>query len=148
MAAVRHGGGRVLDDPRPPAAGELGGCCINATLRDYARIGLFALADGVLADGTRVLPEGWMQASTAPSTGSDQYGYLWWLWPEGQYRALGIFGQTIAVYPDRNLVIATHGAAPTAVGGLPPPASRGVLRGPGGAPGRPRRGWMNLRTER
>ena len=103
-----------------PGGGELGGCCINATLRDYARIGLFALADGVLADGTRVLPEGWMQASTAPSKGSDEYGYLWWLWPEGQYRALGIFGQTIAVYPDRNLVVATHGAAPTAVGGLPP----------------------------
>ena len=100
--------------------GELGGCCINATLRDYARIGLFALADGVLADGTRVLPEGWMQASTTASKGSDQYGYLWWLWPEGQYRALGIFGQTIAVYPDRNLVVATHGAAPTAVGGEPP----------------------------
>ena len=103
-----------------PGGGELGGCCINATLRDYARIGLFALADGVLADGTRVLPEGWMQASTAASEGSDQYGYLWWLWPEGQYRALGIFGQTIAVYPDRNLVVATHGAAPTAVGGEPP----------------------------
>jgi len=26
--------------------GEFGGCCINATLRDYGRIGLFALADG------------------------------------------------------------------------------------------------------
>ena len=103
-----------------PGGGELGGCCINATLRDYARIGLFALADGVLADGTRVLPEGWMEASTAASEGSDQYGYLWWLWPEGQYRALGIFGQTIAVSPDRNLVVATHGAAPTAIGGLPP----------------------------
>lgn len=103
-----------------PGGGELGGCCINATLRDYARIGLFALADGVLADGTRVLPEGWMQASTAASEGTEEYGYLWWLWPQGQYRALGIFGQTIAVYPDRNLVVATHGAAPTAVGGLPP----------------------------
>ena len=103
-----------------PGGGELGGCCINATLRDYARIGLFALADGVLADGTRVLPEGWMAASTAASKGSDEYGYLWWLWPQGQYRALGIFGQTIAVYPDRNLVVATHGAAPTAIGGLSP----------------------------
>ena len=103
-----------------PGGGELGGCCINATLRDYARIGLFALADGVLADGTRVLPEGWMRASTTASEGSDEYGYLWWLWPEDQYRALGIFGQTIAVYPDRNLVVATHGAAPTAVGGAPP----------------------------
>ena len=30
---------------------EHGGCCISATLRDYARIGLFALGDGVLSDG-------------------------------------------------------------------------------------------------
>ncbi len=99
-----------------PGGGELGGCCINATLRDYARIGLFALADGTLADGTRVLPEGWMQASTAPSQGFEGYGYLWWLWPEGQYRALGIFGQTIAVDPKRRTVIVTHSAWPVAVG--------------------------------
>ncbi len=103
-----------------PGGGELGGCCINATLRDYARIGLFALAGGVLADGKRVLPEGWMAASTTPSKGFDGYGYLWWLWPEGEYRALGIFGQTIAVYPHRGLVVATHSASPTAIGGAAP----------------------------
>ena len=99
-----------------PGGGELGGCCINATLRDYARIGLFALANGTLADGTRTLPEGWMQASTTPSEGFEGYGYLWWLWPEGQYRALGIFGQTIAVDPKRRTVIVTHSAWPVAVG--------------------------------
>ncbi len=35
-----------------PNGGEFGGCCINATLRDYARLGLFALENGTLADGT------------------------------------------------------------------------------------------------
>jgi len=54
--------------------GEFGGCCINATLRDYGRLGLFALNDGKLADGTRVLPEGWMAESVAPSKGYDGYG--------------------------------------------------------------------------
>ncbi len=39
---------------------EHGGCCISATLRDYGRIGLFALRGGVLPDGTAVLREGWM----------------------------------------------------------------------------------------
>ena len=95
--------------------GELGGCCISATLRDYARIGLFALADGVLADGTRVLPEGWMQSSTEPSRAFPGYGYLWWL-EDGPYSALGIFGQTIFVDPVRNVVIVTHSVWPTAVG--------------------------------
>ena len=42
---------------------EVGGCCISATLRDYARIGLFALHEGQLRDGQGVLPENWMQRS-------------------------------------------------------------------------------------
>ena len=96
--------------------GELGGCCINATLRDYARLGLFALADGTLADGTRVLPEGWMRESITPSAAFPGYGYLWWLSPDGTYSALGIFGQGIYVDPAREVVIATHSAWPMAGG--------------------------------
>ena len=96
--------------------GELGGCCINATLRDYARLGLFALADGVLPDGTRVLPEGWMRDSTTPSAAFPGYGYLWWLSEGGTYSAIGIFGQSIYVDPARQVVIATHSAWPAAGG--------------------------------
>ena len=96
--------------------GELGGCCINATLRDYARLGLFALADGVLPDGTRVLPEGWMRDSTTPSPAFPGYGYLWWLSEGGAYSAIGIFGQSIYVDPARQVVIATHSAWPAAGG--------------------------------
>ena len=90
-------------------AGERGGCCLNATLRDYGRIGLFALGDGVNPDGTRVLPLNWMQASTTPSPGSDGYGYLWWLSEDGDgrptYDARGIFGQGIHINPHSNTVI-------------------------------------------
>jgi CubicO group peptidase (beta-lactamase class C family) len=98
-----------------PGAGELGGCCISATLRDYARIGLFALHDGVLPDGTRVLPEDWIERSTRPSQGSEGYGYLWWLY-DGNYAARGIFGQHIRIDPVRDLDIAVHSNAPAAVG--------------------------------
>ena len=90
--------------------GESGGCCISATLRDYGRIGLFALANGRLADGRQVLPEGWMKESTTPSKGSDRYGYFWWLTGDGSYRASGIFGQGIYVVPEKNVVIALHSA--------------------------------------
>ena len=96
-------------------AGELGGCCISATLRDYARVGLFALSEGQLADGTRVLPEGWMAQSTTPSQGFAGYGYLWWLAGDGAYSARGIFGQQILVDPQNDLVIALHSNAPAAV---------------------------------
>jgi CubicO group peptidase (beta-lactamase class C family) len=88
--------------------GETGGCCINATLRDYGRLGLFALNNGQLADGTRVLPEGWMAESTAPSKGNPGYGYFWWLAQNNIYRASGIFGQAIYIDPNENVVIAQH----------------------------------------
>ena len=95
---------------------ELGGCCIHATLRDYARIGMFALSDGVLPDGTRVLPEGWMRDSTTPSAGYPGYGYLWWLREDGAYAGIGIFGQLIWVHPKDQMVIVTHSAWPAATG--------------------------------
>jgi CubicO group peptidase (beta-lactamase class C family) len=93
-----------------PGGGEFGGCCINATLRDYARIGIFALNNGVLRDGSNVLPENWIQESTTPSKGNAGYGYLWWLRGGGVYAASGIFGQRIQIYPAEKVVIALHSA--------------------------------------
>ena len=101
-----------------PGGGEFGGCCINATLRDYARIGMFALNNGRAMDGTQILPENWMQESTAPSAGADFYGYMWWLDPTGSYNASGIFGQGIYINPEQNLVIALHSAREVAGGGF------------------------------
>ncbi|NOX51526.1 MAG: serine hydrolase [Gammaproteobacteria bacterium] len=102
----------LLEGPRQ---GELGGCCISATLRDYARIGLFAMQGGMLSDGTEVLAENWMKQSTSPSKGYPGYGYLWWLFDDGLYAGLGIFGQSIFIDPKKNLVIATQSAWSTAV---------------------------------
>jgi len=93
---------------------EIGGCCISATLRDYGRLGLFALGNGRLADGTSVLPDGWISQSTAASKGSKGYGYYWWLQEEGAYAAEGVFGQFIWIDPSRNVVIAMQSAWPTA----------------------------------
>ncbi|MGB4247228.1 MAG: serine hydrolase domain-containing protein, partial [Pseudohongiellaceae bacterium] len=85
--------------------GERGGCCIYATLRDYGRLGLFVMNDGVLPDGTRVLPEGWISESVAPSPASDGYGYFWWLEDNNIFRASGIYGQGIYFNPANDLVI-------------------------------------------
>jgi CubicO group peptidase (beta-lactamase class C family) len=90
--------------------GEFGGCCISATLRDYGRLGLFALSGGQLADGTRVLPEDWMAQSVTPSDARPGYGYLWWLSRGSAYRGIGIFGQGICVHPEQNVVVALHSA--------------------------------------
>ena len=89
--------------------GEFGGCCINATLRDFGRLGLFALAEGRVGD-TSVMADGWMDDSTTPSSAYDGYGYLWWLSGAGSYRATGIFGQGICIHPEENVVVALQSA--------------------------------------
>lgn len=109
---------------------EVVGSCCGASLRDYARWGLFMLADGVV-DGKRVVPEGWVKASTNPTApnfafdfggergvagGADSaykgYGYLWWVREGGDFQALGSYGQWIYVSPANNTVIVILGAVP------------------------------------
>jgi CubicO group peptidase (beta-lactamase class C family) len=90
--------------------GEFGGSSLNATLRDYARLGLFAMRNGQLQNGDSVLPDGWMEQSTTASTGNDIYGYLWWLFDDNSYSAAGIFGQGIYINPDTGVVIAINSA--------------------------------------
>lgn len=99
-----------------PSGQETGGCCISASLRDYARLGLLAKRGGMLPSGDVILPEGWMEAATAPSKGFDGYGYKWWLLGDDAYTASGIFGQMIMIDPKRDVVISVHSNAPAAVG--------------------------------
>ena len=96
-----------------PYGGELGGCCISATLRDYGRLGLFAKSQYV---GTefQAVAHAFMQESTKPSRGYDGYGYLWWLWGDDVFSAIGIFGQHIYINPALDLVVAMHGNDDTA----------------------------------
>ena len=94
-----------------PNGSETGGCCLNATLRDYARIGLFALDGGILGDGTETFAADWMEISTSPSDQNSGYGLSWWLADEETYYARGIFQQWIYINPNKNLVIATHNNA-------------------------------------
>ena len=93
-----------------PGDGEYGGSSLSATLRDYGRIGLFALSGGTLTSGAQVLPHSWLASSTSSSSASERYGYLWWLGAEGVYEASGIFGQSIYINPRKNVVIAQHSA--------------------------------------
>ena len=90
--------------------GEFGGSSLNATLRDYARLGLFAMRNGELRDGSKTLPDNWMTESTRPSKGDEGYGYQWWLRSETGFTASGIFGQGIYINPETRVVIALHSA--------------------------------------
>ena len=96
-----------------PYGGELGGCCISATLRDYGRLGLFAKSQ-YLGTGSPTVDHAFMKEGVEPSRGYDGYGYLWWLWGDDVFSAIGIFGQHIYINPALDLVVAMHGNDDTA----------------------------------
>ena len=96
-----------------PYGGELGGCCISATLRDYGRLGLFAKSQYLGTESERI-NHAFMKESVVPSRGYDGYGYLWWLWGDDVFSAIGIFGQHIYINPALDLVVAMHGNDDTA----------------------------------
>jgi CubicO group peptidase (beta-lactamase class C family) len=101
-----------------PGGLEVASSGLSATLRDYARFGLFLLNDGMIGD-QRVLPEGWMDEASSPKViGGEEidYGYLLWPLHGRSYAAIGIFGQFVFVDPDRKLVIAMWSAQPKPMG--------------------------------
>lgn len=97
---------------------ELGGCCIQATLRDYARFGQFILDKGYI-NGQSVVPDWWFEEATRAQVKFGQhgrgYGYQWWISSNGTFQAIGIHGQLIHIDPRRKLVVAVNSAWPEAV---------------------------------
>jgi CubicO group peptidase (beta-lactamase class C family) len=101
-------------------------CCLNAVLRDYARLGLLLAHDGDW-HGRQIIPAAWVQEATTvradqphlrPLTATPffGYGYQTWIFP-GDHRMfafLGVRGQAIYVDPASRLVLVT-----TAVRKLP-----------------------------
>lgn len=104
---------------------EIGGSGISATLRDYARFGLFFLNGGKAGD-MQVLPDGWTKEAGSPKTLKGgkplEYGYMWWTgWTEpskkdGAFSAVGIQGQYVYINPAKNVVIAQTAAEPKPTG--------------------------------
>ena len=108
---------------------ETGYCCINATLRDYARFGMLLANYGAL-DGKQIIPADWVKAATtaqAPhlragvATTNNGYGYQTWITGRpraggdpvsggDRFAALGIHGQAIFIDPVSKLVV-VHTAA-------------------------------------
>ena len=110
---MEHDATIVLDRPGPEGI-ELAGCCLNASLRDWARFGQLYLQDGVW-QGKRLLPEGWVARATSSDGDANAfYRYQWWLFGEGRYAAEGVHGQFIFVDPAHDLVIAKTSFWPTA----------------------------------
>ena len=86
-------------------------CCLNATPRDFARIGQVVL-DGGQVDGRQVISPEWIQRISTPSplqpSGDWAYSAQWWHpmpLDDNDFTALGVYGQYIYVSPDTRTVI-------------------------------------------
>ncbi|MFV8830057.1 serine hydrolase domain-containing protein [Alkalihalobacterium sp. APHAB7] len=82
--------------------------------RDMARFGQLFLQNGVW-DGEQIIPKEWIKESTTvhtPVLGIEEYGYgyMWWVADTdefsdlGLYSAIGRYGQSIDIIPEKNLV--------------------------------------------
>jgi CubicO group peptidase (beta-lactamase class C family) len=120
---MEHDATWILD--REGADGmEMAGCCLNAALRDWARLGQLMLEDG-LWRGSRILPRGWVAEATVPDSpqlafgradppSTSGYQYQWWARPDGSFAAEGVYGQFIYVSPAPDVVIAKASVWPEA----------------------------------
>jgi CubicO group peptidase (beta-lactamase class C family) len=94
-------------------------CCLNAVLRDYARLGLLLAHDGNW-HGRQIIPAAWVRDATTARADQPQprpgglsplfgygYGYQTWILP-GEHRMFvfwGVRGQRIYVDPQSKLVM-------------------------------------------
>jgi CubicO group peptidase (beta-lactamase class C family) len=110
---------------------EIAGCCIQASLRDFGRFGLFVLANGNV-HGRQVVPSNWFADGTTKQkdigVAGMGYGYFWWTYDDGSVAAQGIYGQGIFIDRARHLVIASNANWPRADGGPEPTAREAFYR--------------------
>jgi hypothetical protein len=109
----------IIDSDGMEAA--FGGLC--AVLRDYARFGRLYLNKGNW-NGKSLVPAAWVKDSITPDAphlmagkrdnaeSSMGYGYQWWIpaGNEGDFMAIGVYGQAIYISPPNRIVIARTAA--------------------------------------
>ncbi len=104
---------------------ELAFAGLNVRTRDYARYGQLYLDQGRNLKGEQLLSAQWIKASVTPRSaylqpGRKQFegiptlGYAYQFWipqgDEGEFMAIGVYGQFIYVNPTRRVVIAKNSA--------------------------------------
>ena len=118
---MEHDAGWIIDAAGSDGA-EIGGAMFNASLRDWARFGLFIEQGGVWND-EQVLPADWVDRATVsdedhlkpgvvhpnPNRG---YAWHWWTYADGTFTASGANGQTLYVDRENDIVVARASAWP------------------------------------
>jgi CubicO group peptidase (beta-lactamase class C family) len=94
---------------------SIGGWGLSLAPRDMAKLGYLYLHEGQW-DGKQVISADWVRAATSKQVtteAEDGYGYQWWVLPsQGGYAALGLYGQTVFVAPEQDLIVVTTAQEP------------------------------------
>lgn len=100
----------------------MGECCLNMTVGDLARLGLLALHRGKGPGGREIIPTAWFDLTTRSRPGDADrieagnisrnddcelgYNAFWWLRRgKTDFTGIGINGQFLHVYPDKDAVV-------------------------------------------
>jgi CubicO group peptidase (beta-lactamase class C family) len=89
---------------------ELGFCCVNASVRDYAKLGQLVLHHGNI-DGQSVVDSSFLAMASAGYR-SPEYGHGFWIYPEPHQNVFafrGMLGQHIIVDPVHNRIVVRVG---------------------------------------
>lgn len=98
---------------------------LSVSLRDYARFARLYLNEGSYC-GEQILPKEWVRDSmdvsaeyARPGANDDPenmigYGYQWWVpeGDEGEFMAIGVYGQWIYVHPPKGIIMVKTSADP------------------------------------
>ena len=92
-------------------------CCLQARTIDFAKFGRLYLKEGKW-NGEQIVPKQWVNYSTRPDPrGNNKHYYNnnWGLGPlkYGSYFAIGLYGQILYLYPEKNVIIIRFGNTDT-----------------------------------
>ncbi|MBT2161286.1 serine hydrolase domain-containing protein [Zobellia barbeyronii] len=93
-------------------------CCLQARTIDFAKFGRLYLNNGNW-EGKQIVPKEWVDYSTCPDPSGNNKRYYnnnWGLGPlkYGSYFAIGLYGQFLYMYPEKNIMIVRFGNTDTA----------------------------------
>lgn len=100
---------------KDPLGNTFGAGGLQLNVSEFAKLGLLYLQKGQW-NGKQLIPAQWVEEATRSHIVSDEgddeigtdYGFLFWMMPDGMFRADGKYGQYCVVVPRKNAVIAIN----------------------------------------
>lgn len=102
-------------DEKDPLGNTFGAGGLQLNVTELAKLGLLYLQKGCW-EGKQLIPASWVAEASRSAIVSNEgdeeigtdYGYLFWMMPDGMFRADGKYGQYCIVIPKKNAVVAIN----------------------------------------